>query len=107
MAKYGIPGLSAAVLKSGEDVQLKGYGLASVELDVPARENSVYQIYSATKAFAGIALMMLVEEGRLSLETPVTEILDYLPPTWKEIRVRHLPTHTSGLPEKQDSPRFN
>lgn len=52
MAKYGIPGVSIAVVKNSDIVKLKGYGLASIELDVPATEVSVFQIYSVTKIFA-------------------------------------------------------
>ncbi|MGI8782573.1 MAG: serine hydrolase domain-containing protein [Acidobacteriota bacterium] len=106
MAKHQIPGLSLAVVKNGKVLKLKGYGVSSIELGVPADENSVFQIYSTTKIFAGVAILKLVEDGKLTLDTAVTDIIETLPPAWKAIRVRHLLTHTSGLPEKQDNPRF-
>ena len=106
MAKHQIPGLTVAVVKSGKVVKLKGYGLASVEFDVPADGETVYQLFSVSKIFAGVAVMKLVEDGRLSLDTPVTEVIENLPPEWKAIRVRHLLTHTSGLPEMGSNPRF-
>ena len=107
MSHYGIPGLSLAVVRDGQIVQLQGYGLCSVDLEVPAEARSVYQLYSVTKIFAGVATLLLVEEGKLTLDTPVTDLLDGLPPDWSAVRVRHLLSHTSGLPEKEDSPRFS
>jgi CubicO group peptidase (beta-lactamase class C family) len=106
MSKYGIPGLAVAVVRNGKVLKLKGYGLASVEFDIPATENSIFQIYSTTKIFAGVAIMKLVEDGKLSLDTPVTDVVENLPSEWKAIRVRHLLTHTSGLPETSDNSRF-
>src|SRR5713226_10146355 len=106
MTKYQIPGLALAVAKDGKILKLKGYGLSSVEFDLPANENTVFQLYSVSKIFAGVAIMKLVEEDKLSLDTPVIEIIANLPPSWKAIRIRHLLTHTSGLPEWSASPRF-
>ena len=104
--KYKIPGLSVAVVRKGRVVKLNGYGVASVEFDVPADTNTVYQLFSVSKIFAGVAVMKLVEEGRLSLDTAVTEIVPTLPREWRAIHIRHLLTHTSGLPEMSANPRF-
>ncbi len=104
--KYKIPGLSIAVMRKGRVVKLKGYGVANVEFDVSADTNTVYQLFSVSKIFAGVAVMQLVEDGRLSLDTPVTEIVPSLPREWKAIHIRHLLTHTSGLPEMSANPRF-
>ena len=104
--KYKIPGLSVAVIKKGRVLKLKGYGLASVEFDVPADANTVYQLFSVSKIFAGVAVMKLVEEGKLSLDTPITDIVPTLPREWKAIEISDLLTHTSGLPELSSNPRF-
>ncbi len=53
MAKYRIPGLTRAIVKSGRILKLKGYGVASVEFDAPANENTIYQLFSVSKIFAG------------------------------------------------------
>jgi CubicO group peptidase (beta-lactamase class C family) len=106
MSAHQIPGMSIAVVKNGRIVKRAGYGLASVEFSIPADENSVYQLYSVSKVFAGTAIMKLVEEGKLSLDTPVTDIFDSLPASLKTVRVRHLLTHTSGLPETSENQRF-
>ncbi|MCM3874344.1 MAG: beta-lactamase family protein [Pyrinomonadaceae bacterium] len=106
MRKYKIPGLSVAVVRKGRVVKLNGYGVASVEFDLPADKNTVYQLFSVSKIFAGVAVMKLVEEGKLSLDTPVTDIIPSLPREWRAIHIRHLLTHTSGLPELGANPRF-
>jgi CubicO group peptidase (beta-lactamase class C family) len=106
MEKHQIPGMTVAVVKNGKVLKLKGYGVASVEFDVPATENTVYQLFSVSKIFAGIAVMELVEDGKLTLDTPINEIIENAPPAWKTIRIRQLLTHTSGLPELSANPRF-
>lgn len=104
--RYKIPGLSLAVVRKGRVLKLTGYGVANVEFDVTADSNTVYQLFSVSKVFAGVAAMKLVEEGKLSLDTPVTDIISSLPREWGAIHIRHLLTHTSGLPELSANPRF-
>lgn len=106
MAERQIPGLAVAVVKDGRVVKLKGYGAASVEFDVAADENTVFQTYSVSKAFAGVAAMKLVEDGRLSLDAPVAGFFENAPAAWASLRVRHLLTHTSGLQSWSSNPRF-
>src|SRR5262245_24267849 len=85
MAKRHIPGVSVAVVKDGKVVLAKGYGLASVELGVPATADTVYQLASVTKTFTATAVMMLAREGKLSLEDKITERLPNLPEVWKDV----------------------
>src|SRR5262245_5431627 len=97
MIKDGIPGLSITVLKHGEVLKSRGYGLIIVEFHHPASVDSVYQLASVTRICTGVAIMKLVEDGKLSLDAPVTGLIENLPEKWAVIRVRHLLTHTSGL----------
>jgi CubicO group peptidase (beta-lactamase class C family) len=97
MEKRHIPGVSVAVVRGGEVVLLKGYGLANVELDVPATEDTIYQLASVTKTFTSAAIMLLAEEGKLSLDDRITERLSDLPEAWKDVTARHLLNHTSGI----------
>ena len=97
MAKRHIPGVSVAVVKDGKVVLAKGYGLASVELGVPATADTVYQLASVTKTFTATAIMMLAREGKLSLDDRITERLPDLPKAWHDVTVRHLLSHTSGI----------
>ncbi len=99
MNDHGVPGLSLAVVDGDRVVKMRGYGLASVELEVPASAATVYRLASVTKAFTGAAVMVLVESGRMSLDDPVAKHLDGLPEHWREIPIRRLLTHTSGLPD--------
>ncbi len=101
-----IPGVSVAVVKDGRVVMAKGYGVANVELSVPANENTVYQLASVTKQFTATAIMMLVEAGKLSLDDKVTKVLDGLPAAWSEVTVRHLLNHTSGIKSYTSVPSF-
>lgn len=91
-----IPGLSLAVVKDGQIVLAKGYGLANVEHQVPAKAETVFQSGSMGKQFTSMAVMMLVEEGKLSLSDSITKYFPESPASWKSITVRHLLTHTAG-----------
>ncbi len=97
MQKRHIPGVSIAVVRDGEVVLAKGYGLANVELGVPATEDTVYQLASVTKTFTSAAVMLLEAEGKLSLDDRITDRLSGLPEAWKDVTVRHLLNHTSGI----------
>jgi CubicO group peptidase (beta-lactamase class C family) len=97
MQKRNIPGLSLAVVRNGEVVQAKGYGLANVELNVAATPETIYQSGSVGKQFTATLVMMLVEEGKLSLDDPIGKHIAGAPAIWQDITVRHLLTHTSGI----------
>jgi CubicO group peptidase (beta-lactamase class C family) len=97
MDKGHIPGLALAVVKNGKVVFAKGYGIASLELPVPLSLETVFQAGSIGKQFTATAIMMLVEEGRIRLDDRIGTYLGPVPAAWKDITVRHLLTHTSGL----------
>ena len=71
MEKRQTPGVAVAVVKDGRVVMAKGYGLANVELQVPVKTETVFQIASVTKQFTAAAIMMLVESGKLTLDDKV------------------------------------
>ncbi|HKV11273.1 MAG TPA: serine hydrolase [Thermoanaerobaculia bacterium] len=97
MQRIGVPGLSIAVVRNGQVVKAKGYGLANVELNVAATPETIYQSGSIGKQFTATLVMMLVEEGKLSLDDPIGKHIADAPAIWKGITVRHLLTHTSGI----------
>jgi CubicO group peptidase (beta-lactamase class C family) len=80
----------------------KAFGLADVEANIPATPATNYRLASVSKQFTAMAAMLLVKEGKLSLDAPVTDILDRLPPYARAVRVRHLLPHTSGLWDYED-----
>lgn len=92
-----IPGIAIVVIQDGEVVKAGAYGVADVELKSPATTATVFRIQSVSKQFTATGLMMLVEEGEVGLDDPVSRYLDGCPPTWQRMTVRHLLTQTSGL----------
>jgi len=97
MEKRRIPGLALTVIQHGEVIKMQGYGLANVELDVPVTPDTVFELASVTKQFTATAIMLLVEEGKVGLDNPISHYLANTPDTWQGITVRHLLTHTAGL----------
>ena len=97
MTKNQIPGLSVAVVRSGKIIKLKSYGAANLEWNQPATPQTAFQIASSTKPFTGTALMMLAQEGKLSLDDKISKYLTDAPISWQNITVRHLATHSSGI----------
>jgi len=91
-----IPGVSIAVMRNGEIVKAKGYGLANVELNVPAEPETIYQSGSMGKQFTATAVMMLVEEGKIGLDDKINKYFPDSPESWTNITVRNLLTHTAG-----------
>src|SRR5215469_2073497 len=92
-----IPGIALAVIKDGKILKLATYGLADVDLKIPVTSNTVFRIGSVSKQFVATAIMMLVEEGKISLDAPMRKYLDGTPKPWQKITIRHLLTHTSGI----------
>ncbi|MFM2085441.1 MAG: hypothetical protein RLZZ237_310, partial [Pseudomonadota bacterium] len=97
MVQQQIPALQVAVIQHGKLVELAAAGIANVENGVPATNESMFSINSCTKAFTGVAVMQLVEAGKLKLSDPISLYLDDLPPSWRALTIRQLMTHTSGL----------
>lgn len=102
MKALHIPGLSLVVLRDGHVILAKGYGKSNLELGTPASEKTAYALYSITKTFTAVSTMMLVEEGKVSLADPISKHLPDLPTAWQGVTIRHILTHTSGLPNWRD-----
>ena len=99
MAKMKIGGLSYAILKDGEIAYKQGFGARNLDKNLPADENTIYNIASTTKSFVCTASMILVDEGKLRVTDAVK---DYLPLEVETgntpITIKHLMNHTSGIP---------
>jgi CubicO group peptidase (beta-lactamase class C family) len=96
------PGASVLVLREGVPLLRKSYGLADRETRVAATPATNYRLASVTKQFTAAAILLLVEEGRLSLDDGVRRWLPSLPTSANSITVRHLLTHSSGLIDYED-----
>lgn len=97
MTRQQLPGLALGVYRNGHTVLAKGYGLANVELDVPMSADSVLQSGSVGKSFTATAVMMLVEQGKVSLDDSIRQYFPEAPASWAPITVANLLSHTSGL----------
>lgn len=98
MRSRRIPGLAVAVLDHGVTTFVGAYGSANLEVDAALKPTSVFELASITKQFTAAAIMMLVEEGKVRLDDPIAAYVEGSPEGWRAITVRHLLTHTSGLP---------
>ncbi len=105
MARSHVPGAAVGIYSRGTVLLAKGYGLANVELGVPVKPETIFQSGSVGKQFVSAAIMMLVEEGRVSLDDSITKYFPGAPASWKPIRIKNLLSHTSGLAEYESPDR--
>jgi CubicO group peptidase (beta-lactamase class C family) len=96
-SKPGTPGAAVAVIQSGKIVCTKGYGLANLEYDIPVTPQTIYHVASVSKQFTAMALVLLEQDGKLSIEDDVHKYLRELPEYGTTITIRQLLQHTSGI----------
>jgi CubicO group peptidase (beta-lactamase class C family) len=97
-----VPGAGVAVLRGGVPIARRAYGLANVEERIAATTATNYRLASMTKQFTAAAVLLLAEDGRLSIDEPIRGWLPTLPRAADEITVRHLLAHTSGIIDYED-----
>src|SRR5262245_17561545 len=102
MQEPGAVGLSVAVARGDELVYTRAYGFACLEYPVNADEETLFRIASITKQFTAAAILKLAERGKVALDEPLTKYLPEYPTHGQEITLRHLLTHTSGIPNVTD-----
>jgi CubicO group peptidase (beta-lactamase class C family) len=98
MGQQHVPGVAVAIVQQS-NVIAKGYGYANVEHQVPVTDKTIFQSGSLGKMFTSTVVMLLVEDGKLALTDPITKFFPDAPSSWQAITVRHLLTHTSGIPD--------
>ena len=99
-----VPGAAIAAVQDGKVLREIVYGDANLQLHVPVKRTTTFQLASLTKIFTAAALMKLEADGKLNLDDPVSKYLTGLPKGWSAVNVRELATHTSGLPDLITSP---
>ncbi len=92
------PGMAILVQHKGRNLLSKGYGLANVEFDIPVKEETIFRLGSITKQFTSAAVMQLIEAGKLTLDTKISDVLTDYPSPGKVVTVHQLLNHTSGIP---------
>ncbi len=97
MHERNIPGAAVAVVKNGKVVKIKGYGLASIEFNAPVTLDTMFEIGSVSKQMTAAGVMLLVQDGKVNLDEKISKYLPETPDAWKDVTVRHVLTHTSGI----------
>lgn len=97
MQKHHVVGAACLLLKDGQAPKSIFTGQANLEWDTPVNAATVFEIGSVSKQFAAAAILLLAEQGKLSVDDPLSKFLTNTPASWADIKIKHLLAHTSGL----------
>ncbi len=97
MRRHPIPGLALEIVQNGKPAKIAAYGMANLEWQAPVTPETVFEIGSVTKQFTAAGILLLAQEGKLSVDDKASRYLKETPASWTNITLRHLLTHTSGL----------
>lgn len=92
-----IPGVAIAVQRNGKMVYGKGFGFANLETSTPMSIDSVHELASVSKQFTAVAVLQLVNQGKLKLTDSICDHLEGAPESWRPVTIHHLLSHTGGL----------
>jgi CubicO group peptidase (beta-lactamase class C family) len=104
MVRNKIPGMALLLAKDGKTLLRKAYGFSDLQFKIAMRGDTLFQIASTTKIFTGIALGLLEQEQKLSLDDTAGKYLSDLPEAWRLVTLRQMAAHVSGLPDFIESP---
>jgi CubicO group peptidase (beta-lactamase class C family) len=99
MTSRHITGMGVGVIRSGKVEKLSAFGTSSVEFKVKASVDTLFSVASVSKSFTSVALMTLVEAGKLKLDDSIDQQFADLPAAWQGVTIRQLLNHTSGIPD--------
>jgi CubicO group peptidase (beta-lactamase class C family) len=91
------PGATALVARKGQIIYKKAFGMADLELNIPMKADNVFRIGSLTKQFTAVAILQLMEQGKLDLHDEITKFIPDYPTQGSKVTIEHLLTHTSGI----------
>jgi CubicO group peptidase (beta-lactamase class C family) len=97
MDKRRIPGVVLTIISNGQTIKTAAYGLANLELGMPVKPETVFEIGSVTKQFTAAGILLLAQDGKLSVEDKISKHLKNVPEAWTNVTIRYLLTHTSGI----------
>jgi CubicO group peptidase (beta-lactamase class C family) len=97
MSAHHVAGMACLVLKNGRPVKHFYAGSANLEWPSPVGADTVFEIGSVSKQFAAASILLLVQDGKLSLDDPITKFFTNTPAAWKDVKLRNLLSHTSGI----------
>ncbi|WP_141402508.1 serine hydrolase domain-containing protein [Sediminicola luteus] len=99
MEMHNIPGLALAVIDNNGLVYKNHLGKATLDPPTSVTDSTLFRIFSATKLITATAVFQLIQNQKLDLEDPISAYLDELPLPWQSIKIKHLLSHSSGLPD--------
>ncbi|WNM18063.1 serine hydrolase domain-containing protein [Flavobacterium capsici] len=97
MKKQNIPGVSVVIVRDGKIDYVKGYGFSNLEHKVPVKPETIFQTASVGKQFTAFAVMLLVQDGKISLDDKLTKFFPDAPTGWDSITIKNMLNHTSGF----------
>src|SRR4051812_35963242 len=100
------PGAAVIVVADGKVVLSAGRGLANTKTNAPITPDTIFRIGSITKQFTAVAVLQLVQQGKVKLDDPITKYVPDLNTRGQTITIEHLLTHTSGIPNYTAVPNF-
>lgn len=92
------PGAAIIITKNGKEIYSKGFGMANLELNVPMKPEMIFRLGSITKQFTAVSILLLEEQGKLSIKDNICKYLPEYPTHDDVISIENLLTHTSGIP---------
>ena len=101
MQQHQIPGVALAVIKNGKVIHENYYGKANLEHNVSVNKNTLFYLFSTTKMIVATSVFRLIGQNKMSLEDPISKYVSDLPESWKPVKIKHLLTYSSGLPQIQ------
>lgn len=102
MQEIEIPGVAVAILKDNKVIYKNYLGLGNLEYNIPVNESSLFRLHSLSKVFVSVGVFQLIDQHKISLEDKIAKHLDDLPNDWKNIKIKHLLSHSSGLPDMRE-----
>jgi len=99
-------GVTALVAREGQVIYKKTFGMANLELNIPMKVDHVFRIGSITKQFTAVAILQLMEQGKLDLQDDITKFIPDFHTQGNKITIEHLLTHTSGIQNTTDMPAY-
>ncbi len=107
MEENNVPGMVLSIVQAPYITRIVGYGFADIKTKRLVATRTVFNVGQLTNAFTAVAIMQLKEEAKLHLDDLINSYLPNLPDSWQSITIRHLLTHSSGIPDYVQSPSFN
>ena len=99
----GEPGAAVLILQGDKIIFDRGYGIADLQTKAPIDGDTFFNIASVSKQFTSVAILQLAEDGKLSLDDPVSKFFpEFKAGFWNDITIRHLLSHSSGVPEEEN-----